>query len=313
MSSNSEKWLNFYFETTQSLIEIGGKISFELMNGTDTSKVDNFSGHLYLKNLIEILDSISVNISCGITGASTKILNRVVLEYFFGATYLFIDKDTYLRKCRDIAFISLIEERKGFEPFYKENLGKTSNKLKKQYKLNAEPELSKLDYTKNKNHYDQLLNHSDFNIVNKEFNRTKNKDFFKKKQIVPWYSLWDGPNTIEVLSHKTGTWHIYDTIYRNFSLYLHGHITIESNKIHKNKDGSIFTYSLRTPYELDFVTTPSIYICNFLFNKIIDNYLIDKDEIKNDLRQILINYFKIKPNNEPFDPNSNSFIPFPVG
>lgn len=293
------------------LIDIGSKISLELFNDKDLNKVDNFTGYSYLKNIIEILDSISVNISIGITGIPTKTLNRVVLEFFFGATYLFTDKNTYTQKCKDIAFLSIIEEQKGFEPLYKENIGKTEKKLKEQYKFDKEIKLSELDYTKNKNHYDKLLNHSDFDIVKIEYERTKNKDFFKKKNIVPWYSLWDGPNTIETLSHRTNTWNIYDSIYRDLSLYLHGHRIIESNKIHKNKDGSLFTYSIRTPYELDFVTTPSIYICNYLFNKIIDNYLFNKIEMKNELNKILVNYFKLKPKREPFNPISNSFIPFP--
>lgn len=311
MSSNSEKWLSFYFETTQSLIEIGVQISIELFNRADFKKSDNFSGYLYLKNLIEILDSISVNISHGITTTPTKILNRSALEYFFGATYLFLDKTKYIQKCKDIAFISIMEERKGFEPFYEENIGKIARKLKQQYKIKERLDFSKMDYSENKSKYDNLINHPDFKEVIQEYNRTKNKEFFKKKNIIPWYSLWDGPNTIEILAHRTNTWKIYDSIYRDFSLYSHGHKIIDSNRIHKDIKGNLITYPIRTPYEMDFVTTPSIYICNFLFNKILDDYLIENSEIRIELLKVLKNYFKIKPNQEPFDPKSNSFIPFP--
>lgn len=311
MKTNAEKWVSFYKETLEDLVALGVEISLALFQNSDIRKIDNFSGYMYLKNLLEILDSISVNISKGLTGVSTKTLNRVALEYFFGAYYLFYEKNEYMRKCNDIAFMSLLEERKGFEPMYKENLKKTSKKLRDQYKLNIGNDLLKLDYSENQKYFNNLLNHPDFQSVYVEYKRTKNKEFFKKKSIVPWYSLWDGPNTIESLAHKTNTWQVYDSIYRNFSLYLHGHKSIELNRIHKNEDGSLFTYSIGTPYELNFVSTPTIYICNYLFSKIINHFIKDKNEIKEKLDKTLLYYIKINPKKDPFDPILNSFIPFP--
>ncbi|WP_373524053.1 DUF5677 domain-containing protein [Aquiflexum sp.] len=311
MKSEEEKWLTFYSNTMHELVDIGVTISIDLMKNEDLNKINNFSGYMYLKNLLEILDSISINIANGITGTSTKTLNRVALEYFFGAYYLFIKKTHYQKKCKDIAFISILEERKGFEPFYKENLKKTSEKLKNQYKIDVGSKLSNIDYSKNQKKYDQLLNHSDFKEVKNEYTRTKNKDFFKYKNIVPWYSLWDGPNNIEILSRQTETWNIYDSLYRNFSLYLHGHKTIEINRIHKDSKGTLFTYAIGTPYELNFITSPFIYICHYLFHKILNDYIIEKDELMIRLDEVLLNYFKYNPKEDPFDPITNSFKPFP--
>lgn len=311
MISGAEKWLSFYSKIMSELVDIGVKTSMDLIKNESLDKVNNFSGYMYLKNLLEILDSIAINISNGITGTSTKTLNRVALEHFFGAYYLFIKKNDYQRKCKDIAFISILEERKGFEPFYKENLKKTSEKLKNQYKIDVGLKLLNTDYSKNQKKYDQLLNHPDFAEVKNEYNRTKNKDFFKHKNIVPWYSLWDGPNNIEILSRQTETWNTYDSLYRNFSLYLHGHKTIEKDRIHYDSEGKLFTYAIRTPYELNFISAPFIYICYYLFHKILEDYIIEKDELISRLDRVLIKYFKYNPIEDPFDPMTNSFKPFP--
>lgn len=309
--NDEQKWLDFYSTSISGFAEFGEKLYRELFELEEFKAVNILAGVNYFKNFIEIIDAISVNIGSSITTAPTRILIRSATEYFFSLMYLFEDKESIERKSLSISYCSIIEEMRGYEPFFPENLRETERRLKLEFKDAQNIDLSSFDYTSKAKYFKELLGHSDFREIHQEYIKTSNSTFFKNKKYIPWYSLSAGPTNVKNLALKTDMINIYESIYNEFSHYTHGSKSFQTDFIHQGQDGSLHMYQKRTPYNLKFVSSPSISLCYILFGKFIKVFKNDDEKLFSELDSLVKNYKKTDPESEPIDINKGLVLKFP--
>lgn len=178
---------------------------------------DNHIPTLFLRNIIEIGDSISLLIKSSSIDPS-KILLRSLLENYFQLLYM-LEKDQKERaKC------FMIHKAVNDLKYYKKFI--TSDRSSKQL-------IAKLKKETGDFNIDSILDHDDikkgialkssifrkpeFKEVYIEYQRTNKK----VKKNPPWYSLYDGPRDIEQLATYLGRVYYYEFFYRKFSENVH--------------------------------------------------------------------------------------------
>lgn len=309
--SDEEKWLNFYSSSISDLANFGEdlyRILFELKEFSPSKILPAVN---YLKNFVEIIDSISVNISKSITTTPTRILIRAATEYFFALMYLFENKNSVEQKSLTISYCSIIEDMRGYEPFFPENIKETEKKLRAENKNFNKIDLGGLDYSRKAEYFKNLLNHSDFRDIKVEYLRTSKGSYFKKKKYIPWYSLWDGPTNVRSLASFTGMINIYESIYNEFSHYTHGSKSFQKDFIHQDIDGFLHMYQKRTPYNLKFVSTPSWLLCFHIYRKFIKVIGNNDQKLNSKLDKMLMQFERINPKDEPINIDEDLVLKFP--
>lgn len=218
---------------------------------------------LFLRNFLENIDAISVLIKYS-SIEPCKILLRTALENVFYLEYI-LQKDS---KNRALAFIvwntinnnKLLIQADSTSLEYKELLKKYQNdNLLKNAKppiIEHTSELIKLG--------EKIFLLPKFLPIKEEYDNTKR--LLRKKPA--WYSLFDGPRTIEELANRVQLSALYEVLYRNWSGSIHGTNIIQGKFITgANQKHEII--QLRHPKDAQSIT---LYCCNLCL-MVFKNYL----------------------------------------
>jgi hypothetical protein len=203
---------------------------------------ENIVHILFLKNILELADGISILVKKSSIEPS-KILLRSMLENFFQLEYL-LEKDTENRaQCfivwkllKDVKFYEKLnlntQEGKQFRAAF------NNDKFIKNYNIT-----SRFDYLEGKATIDKLLKIPKHIPIIEEYRRAK-----LKNKNLKWFSLHDGPKNIAELATVLKHNNSYEIFYREFSenvhavnnygmkSYLNGDVTALKVQIRSAKD-----------------------------------------------------------------------------
>ena len=174
---------------------------------------------LFLKNLISTIDGISVLVANAIM-EPCNVLLRTLLENFFSLEYLLEDNAGSGQRSRNFMVWDYLERRKWLK---KGDVNSHEHailikKFKQDKRLYDSPVMTFPMADKICERIDQGLNNKNNLATWKEYQRTKKV----KKKAPAWYSLFNGPGSIEELAAKVGYPALYEILYRGFSPSSHG-------------------------------------------------------------------------------------------
>ena len=179
---------------------------------------DNNIPTLFLRNILELADSISVLTKNSLIDPA-KIQIRALLENHFGLLYI-LQKDE-----RQRALSFMVWRAKKDLKYYKQFV--SANPSSKEFKAKILKDEMNIDITKFFDSPDiikaieakvTLLNKPEFKEVHKEYMRTSKKLNTKNPS---WYSLYDGPNNFQEMSNRLKKTIAYEFQYRKYSENVH--------------------------------------------------------------------------------------------
>lgn len=172
---------------------------------------------MLLRHFLETLDGISILLKPG-NAESSKILVRALFETTLFIEFLF-EKDTDFRAHSYIVsdIRRQLKEAKKFLPQKPESKNIYETIRKEGLSINPSNEDTQdiLQFIKDK---EFVLNQPHLKKINSEFE----KAIKKGKRNPTWYSIADGPQTIEKLSEYLEQKTIYEVLYRKWSGAVHG-------------------------------------------------------------------------------------------
>ena len=253
--------LNEFKDSIEEMVNFGSVIlSWDLSRkGSD----EDLPPVLFLRNFLENVDAISVLIKYS-SVESCKILLRTALENVFYLGYI-LQSDS---KNRALAFIvwntinnnKLLNQADSTSNEYKELLKKYKNdtflKDSKPPIIANTSELIKLG--------EKIFLLPKFLPIKEEYDNTKK--LLKKKPA--WYTLFDGPRTIEELANRVKLGALYEVLYRNWSGSIHG-TNIIQGKFITSSDQEHELMQLRHPKDAQSITLYCSNLCLMVFK----NYL----------------------------------------
>jgi hypothetical protein len=179
---------------------------------------DNNIPSVFLRNIIELADAISILISnCSIDPA--KIIFRSLLESCYGLLYMLEDNE----KQRAYCFMVY----KSVEKIKQCNKWISSEKSHSQFKIKLSKDTLDVDLSRYFDHPDfirvkkqreKLLEKPEFKPVYEEYLKTKKKI----DREFHWYSLYNGPKNFIELTEFLGKTISYEFHYKIFSDNVHG-------------------------------------------------------------------------------------------
>lgn len=178
---------------------------------------DNSIPTLYFRNILDLSDSISTLINSSSIDSS-KILLRSLIENSLCLTYM-IEKN---EKQRALSFIVAKTNRQ--IKYYRKFLN--NEQVSKQFKIQMEKDDLELDFEKYMDKPEikkfieskrKLLSSSELSEIQKEYSKS-----LKKTRNPNWFSLFNGPNTIEQLALRLKKSVRYEFFYRAYSENVHG-------------------------------------------------------------------------------------------
>ena len=212
-----QKILDDYSNTIDEVVNFGTHI---ILWDTEVKRQgkDNNIPTLFLRNIIELADSISVLIRNSLIDPA-KIQIRALLENHFGLLYM-LEADEKKR-----AFCFIVWRAKKDLKYYKQFI--SENQSSKEFKSRILKDAMDFDITR---YFDRpeiievinakirLLNKPEFKDVHQEYMRTSKK---LKTNSPNWYSLFDGPNNFQELSNHLKKTILYEFQYRKYSESVH--------------------------------------------------------------------------------------------
>jgi hypothetical protein len=227
---------------------------------------------LFLRNLIENIDAISILVRQGASDPA-KALMRTVIENFFSLEYLLAEKQD--ERCLCFHVWNTYHNYK-----YYEMLDGSSDRakqlqvlFKKDKSLQGSSPLILEIVEKLKANAKDLLALPLYRDFAREFERTKAK---LKKNNPHWYSLYDGPQNVEGLANKSRYPALYE-IYRGFSNTVHG-VNIIQRKIAAMGDGQVGIEQLRFPREAQSMTQYAHNLCAAIYSTYVEIRLPERKE-----------------------------------
>jgi hypothetical protein len=110
-----------------------------------------------------------------------------------------------------------------------------------------------------------------------EYQRTRSKRKSAKKPLTfPWYSLYDGPNTIEELASHLGFADLYEVFYREWSGPTHGTDVMVGKMVVVG--GGPRIVELRNPKESQLVTQVAVALALGAYRVVVDRVVPEKEE-----------------------------------
>ena len=307
---NEEKWVKFYSDHLSDLVLLGFEFTNKVASEKKFNVINSLPGIIYLRTFFEIIDSIALNIRNGITEVPTRSLIRVLTEYFFGCMYLCKELNSYEDKSLSIAYTSILENEKGYSPFYEENLSHTYKMLKDDFNYMGTFDKFNFDYNSSKKFFKGVLEHPDFYKISEEYKRTKGQRAFKKKKFIPWYSLFYGPLNIAELSKNTGQFDMYETIYKEYSHDAHGS-KVFRNQWSINQSSFVLSIdSIRVPVNMREPTILTTILTERLLTFCTRGLELENSEIIISFRNSLVKFLKKDPGFEPIDVKGNRVLNF---
>jgi hypothetical protein len=225
---------------------------------------ENLLPLLFLRNILELADSISILIKNSSIEACKPLL-RSLIENTFGLEYL-LEKKTKERALSFIVWqthknIKLHEKQDSSTPkgkHFKKELEK-DKLLKDATEFFDKPLLKEAI----KNARD-LLALPKYALIEKEYTSA-----ISTKRNLNWYSLFNGPENIEQLAKYLNRHAFYEIFYRSYSGDVHTTNVFQKKVVH-NEDGTASIIQIRYPEEAQSITSNSlniIFIANTIYYK----------------------------------------------
>lgn len=178
---------------------------------------DNYVPSLFFRNILELGDSISILIKESSIEPS-KIILRALIENILQLNYM-LEKDEKLRALSYI-IVKANQDIKDYNKLLNSQNGSALLKIqieKDELNLNFDkfidhPEIIKARETKK-----DFLEKGEFSDIQKEYSRTA-----KRRKNPHWYSLYNGPETLEKLARGLKKNIRYEFFYRMYSKNVHG-------------------------------------------------------------------------------------------
>lgn len=241
--------LNKYGHGLDGLVAFGSQlIDWDLTREGDEKKDGYLVPILFLRNFIENVDAIGILIRHGASDPAKSLL-RTVVENFFSLEYLLSESQHE----RSMSFhvwntyhnYKLYEKLDGTSAQAKQ----LQALLEKDKMLTDKSPLILDIVDKMKANAKELLERPLYQDFAAEYERTKLK---LKNRKVYWYSMYDGPGSVEELANKSRFPALYE-IYRGLSNTVHG-VDIIQGKIAGLGDGRIGIDQLRFPRQAHSLT-----------------------------------------------------------
>jgi hypothetical protein len=217
-----QQTLDKYFDFLNNLVKLGGNIiqwDIEyIREGTD-----NNIPTLFLRNFIELADSISILTSKSSIDPS-KILIRSLIENSLSLLYMIEDNI----KSRELSYI-VWKTNKDIS-YFKQFISNSESHEKLKNSLKEDNNESILDNSTNnpmineiiKNKL-ELLKQPNFKKIQQNYLKTRGKS----RRVNHWYNLYNGPKNFYELCKKLNKTVIYDFFYREYSENVHASDTIK--------------------------------------------------------------------------------------
>ena len=225
---------------------------------------------LFLRNYLEYTDACSILVKQSSIEPCNTII-RTLLENFLSLEYLLEEKNNERSLCFIVwnAFENrqLLLSMDGKSESYKKiQAAFKKDKFFRNQKAIVFPGID----LRIKNN-EELLKLEKYKSTVREYYRTKNSS----NKNPNWYSLYNGPRTIEQLADRLGFNSYYEILYRGFSSSTHGTAVIQG-KITKNKLFGVDIHQIRLPTGAQTVTTLCFNLSTYLFKSYIHKRLPNK-------------------------------------
>ena len=220
---------------------------------------ENMPPLLFLRNIIELSDAISILVKSSSIDSCKTIL-RSLIENIFSLEYLL---ETESEK-RSISYIVWYIHR---ELTLYDKLTSTTQsgvQFKKELEKDrmiddAKEYLDNPEIIQAKKSYEDLLNSPKYISIEAEYQLTS-----LKKKNPNWYSLFGGPTNIEQLAKHLKFNSIYEIKYRGYSGHVHATNVLEG-KLIPNPDGSTSIVQIRYPLDAQSVTLTTATLLSMIF------------------------------------------------
>jgi hypothetical protein len=268
-SDNQEllKTLDRFADLVQETVNFGTHVlDWELgstSGGDETAPIT-----LSLRHILELLDSVSINIRNSCIDPC-KLLLRGALESFFGVAYI-LETDTTRRAMAFMATYSNQRLRTYRRFDQTSEQGKEYRNLLKKDRLAGDmivsvpPSLVKSAIA----NLESLLTKPAYKEANAEYQKQKKSGSGNPY----WYSLHGGPKNIEKLADHLKLQAMYHILYRQWSSASHGTDIIQG-KISAQSEGQAAILQLRLPTDAQVLTSLAVTIGLELFQAIIKHYV----------------------------------------
>lgn len=216
---------------------------------------------LFLKNLMGNIDAISVLVASSVL-EPCNVLLRTALENFFSLAYLLEDNAGSGQRSMDFLVWDLVERKKWLK---KGDINSIEHQvLVKKYKhdkrFKNSPVITMPLAQQDWNRIDLALEEEGYRETFHEFERTKKT----RKRNPAWYSLSDGPGSLEELAGRLGYPVLYELLYRNFSISTHGN-NIVVGKLSFPDGPQAMLEPLRNKTTAESIVSHSLNVCYLAF------------------------------------------------
>jgi Family of unknown function (DUF5677) len=179
---------------------------------------DNNMPSVFLRNIVELADAISILISnCSVDPA--KIIFRSLLESCYGLLYMLEDNEKQRAYC--FMVFKSVEKIKHCNKWISTEQSHAQFKIKLS-KDTLDVDLSSYfdhpDFIRVKKQREKLLEKPEFKLVYEEYLRTKKR----LDREFHWYTLYNGPKNFIELTEYLGKTVSYEFHYKTFSDNVHG-------------------------------------------------------------------------------------------
>lgn len=248
--------MNKYGDSLDKLVRFGSDlIDWDLTREGVEKKDGYLVPILFLRNLIENIDAMGILVRQGASDPAKSLL-RTVVENFFSLEYLLAEKEHERSMCFHIW--NTYHNYKYYEMLdgSSERAKQLQALLRKDQSMKDSTPLVFEMVDKLKANAKELLALPLYKEFAVEFERTKAK---LKKGTPHWYSLYDGPQSVEALANKSKFPALYE-VYRGLSNTVHG-VNVIQAKIAGIGDGQIGIDQLRFPKEAHSMTQYAHNLC----------------------------------------------------
>jgi hypothetical protein len=243
--SEFQKDLDNLASGLHKLATIGAMVLKWDMERDTPGREELIPGLLFLRNQIELIESISVLLQSALTDPC-KLLLRTSFETQLQLEYLLGDDQDRRGACFIVwnahKSISTYKKSDGVSEEYKQLKAKFD---KDRFAKGSAPKI--LENAQRLIDNDMtLLNKDEYKTVNAEYLRLKKE----KKKKITWFSLFNGPADIEGLAAHCNLQATYEILYRSWSNFSHG-TDIMRGKISQNELGHLQVCQIRNPLQAE--------------------------------------------------------------
>lgn len=232
---------------------------------------------LFLRNLLENIDAIAVLIRHGIVDPCNSLL-RTALENLFSLEYLLVEENKSTERSRSFLVWNFVVHQKWLTKADLE--GKVYQEMEAKFKKDrlmehAFPYFIDPD-TGAREMAEKIFELPNYKAVKEEYDRTH-----KIRKNPAWYSLYNGPATLEQVANVVSLPALYEVLYRGWSPTTHG-TNILQGKVGIDEKGFAEILPLRDASAAASIAQHCMNICILSFRRFIDIKLPENKKEYND-------------------------------